>query len=116
MGSSALQESYSTYRITTIEYYRFFGEVIVYWDHIGIMEKKMETTIVYWSYMRMMENKMDTARVNWGGRRSSMWGMNWMQLAEERAWDVGCPGIVIQTGWIQGLMGSSCFDDTCSLA
>ena len=24
---------------------------IVYWGHIGIMEKKMETTIVYWGYI-----------------------------------------------------------------
>ena len=24
---------------------------IVYWEYIGIMEKKMETTIVYWDYI-----------------------------------------------------------------
>ena len=28
---------------------------IVYWGHIGIMEKKMETTIVYWVDIGIME-------------------------------------------------------------
>ena len=33
---------------------------IVYWDNIGMMEKKMETTIVYWDNMGIMEKKMET--------------------------------------------------------
>ena len=38
---------------------------IVYWDYIGIMEKKMETTIVYWDYIGTMEKKMETTIVYW---------------------------------------------------
>ena len=33
---------------------------IVCWGYIGIMEKKMETTIVYWGYIGIMEKKMET--------------------------------------------------------
>ena len=28
--------------------------------HVGIMEKKMETTILYWGYIGAVEKKMDT--------------------------------------------------------
>ena len=35
---------------------------IVYWGHIGIIEKKMKTTIVdwgYWHYIGIMEKEME---------------------------------------------------------
>ena len=32
-------------------------------DHIGIMEKKTETSIVYWGYIGFMEKKMETEYV-----------------------------------------------------
>ena len=38
----------------------------LYWDNIGIMEKKMETTSVYWGYFGIMEKKMETGFVYWG--------------------------------------------------
>ena len=31
---------------------------IVYWDYIGIMEKKMETTIAYWNHIGIMEKTL----------------------------------------------------------
>ena len=31
---------------------------LVYWDYIGIMEKKKEATIVYWGYRGIMEKKI----------------------------------------------------------
>ena len=34
-------------------------------SHIGIMEKKMETTIVYWNYIGITEKKMETTIVTW---------------------------------------------------
>ena len=42
----------------------------LYWDNIGIMEKKMETTRVYWGYIGdnigIMEKKLEATRVYWG--------------------------------------------------
>ena len=36
--------------------------------HIGIVEKKVETTIVYWDYyiIRIMEKRIETTVVYWG--------------------------------------------------
>ena len=55
---------------TTIVYWDYIGimekrmeTTIVYWDYIGIMEKRMETTVVYWDYIGIMENKMETTIV-----------------------------------------------------
>ena len=39
---------------------------LVYWGHIGMMEKKMDTTLVHWGHIGMMEKKMDTAIAYWG--------------------------------------------------
>ena len=33
---------------------------IVYWDYIGILQKKMETIIVCWCYFGIMRHKMET--------------------------------------------------------
>ena len=33
---------------------------VVYWAHIGLMERKMEATVVYWGYIGIMERKMET--------------------------------------------------------
>ena len=33
--------------------------IIVYWRHIGIMAKKMESKIVYWENIGIMEKKME---------------------------------------------------------
>ena len=38
---------------------------IVYWGHIGIREKKMETSI-YLNCIGKMEKKMETTIVYWG--------------------------------------------------
>ena len=35
----------------------------IYWGHIGITDKKMETTIVCWGYVGIMEKKMETTIV-----------------------------------------------------
>ena len=34
-------------------------------QHIGIMQKEMETTIVYWGYIGIMEKKMETTIAYW---------------------------------------------------
>ena len=45
----------------------------LYWDYIGIMEKKMETTIVYRGYTGIMEKNMETrpqVKINFSGNTS----------------------------------------------
>ena len=39
---------------------------IVHWGNIGIMDKKMETTIVHWGNIGIMDKTMETTIVHWG--------------------------------------------------
>ena len=52
----------------------------LYWEYIGIMEKKMEATMAYWDFIGIMEKKVEATLMCFrGSARTSM-----------DAWDPTC--------------------------